>query len=486
MTIRTLTLGALAGTMLAFGAQAADTNAEGAAALQKALIGWLPEKVVATQFLTAVPEGDHYKIDMDFAKLVNGLAPPDAGVTVSGSQSMAIYPAAGADGLMAVKSGPQPVDLRAKWDKGPEKGNLNYLIQAFEWSGQFDPAIHLFRSGMGRASGTSFSMDDGKQKMESSTGPVDFTQSANRNADQSTDIVSAGTLTDLKQTVSAPDSPPVTFGVGSVKVNAAMKGLKINEVMALIGFVMDRSKQKDLSVEEKKSLALLARQALPVMTSLDEDVKAENITVAMPGVGVKLASVTYGIGMSGFSDNADFRLSFGATNPEITGVPQVIAYGDLIPKEFKLALAIPNLNFATAANTFLDQADFSKPEPLTREQSDAIGKLFVKDGRIDVNVPELTARSNLYDISVTGKFSSFVEEQPVKASAEFDVTARNIDGTIKGIQELAQRVPDLNTASFGLMMAKGMAKNDPDGTSRWKVEVSDDGVVKINGQQLPH
>lgn len=486
MTIRSLTLGLLAGATLAFGAHAADTNAEGAAALTKALTGWLPEKIAASQFLTAVPEGDHYKIDLDFAKLVNGLAPPDAGVVVSGSQSMKIYPPEGAEGLMAVKGEPQALDIRAKWDKAPEKGSLAYLVKDFEWSGQFDPAIRLFRSGMGHASGGTVTMDDGKQKLEASFGPLDFTQSSTANPDKTTDLASGGTIAGFKETITGPDTPPVTFTVDKLKADATIKGVKVNEIKELIGFVMDHAKEKDLKVEDKKALALLARKALPLLSSIDENVVMDNIIIAAPGVGVKVQNVTYGFGMNGLTDNSNFRLAFGFTNPEVTGIPQVLAYGDLIPKDFRMNIEIPNLNFASAANAFFDQADFDKPEPLTKEQSDAIGKLFLKDGRVDVDVPELSARSNLYDISVSGKFSSFVEEKPVKATAEFDVTARNIDGTIKGIQELAQRVPDLNTASFGLMMAKGMAKTDPDGTSHWKVEVSDDGVVKINGQQLPH
>ncbi len=35
-----------------------------------------------------------------------------------------------------------------------------------------------------------------------------------------------------------------------------------------------------------------------------------------------------------------------------------------------------------------------------------------------------------------------------------------------------------------MMMAKGFAKTDPDGRSRWDINVAGDGSVAINGQQI--
>lgn len=484
MRIRTLLLGTVAGGMMMTAAQAADVDAKGAADMQKAILSILPEKAAASGFVEVTPEKDHYRFAIDFGKLVRAFVPAGE-LDLSAVYDGLLFPAAGPDGLVQLRRDPSDMNISARWDKAGEKGNLSYLFRDVTFDGQYDPALYYFRSFVMHGSGGSFKSDSGPQKLDGSFGPFDQTVNAARNGDGSVDIGMTGRATGFRESVKDDKGISVVIGGETANVDASFKALKTTEIYQIFQFFSTHASKEKLETEEKKELAGLVSKALPLFGSIDETLSASNITVEAQGVRVKIGKVDYRIGMDGIRDGAEIRFGFSIANPDISGVPQMMLYGDLMPRDISLSIAVPGLNFASPTRAFLEQADFSKAEPLTKEQSDAIGKLFLADGRVTVAVPEFSARSGLYDVSAKGTISTDVQVDPPKATADFDVTARDIDKTIKGIQELGQKIPELNSASFVLMMAKGMAKTEADGSAHWKVEVSDDGTVKVNGQVMP-
>nr|WP_316655210.1 hypothetical protein [uncultured Gellertiella sp.] len=486
MTFRIFSLGLMAATCLAGPAFSADTTADAAAALLKSMTSWMPEKLAASGALAVTPEGDHFRVRADFSRLDAALAPLKIDLALKGVIDYMVYPPSGAEGLMAVKREAAPIDITGNWGKGAEKGNISYKVDGAAYDGQFDPAIPYFRSVTAHSAGQHIVINNGPQKTDVTAGRSDQSQSSNRNADRSLDFSGTGSVANLVETVSGPGPVAVALTMDKFGYDVSMKGLKAAELVAIYDFAAQHWNDKALVAKDTLALAGLVGKALPVMTGVEEKIDINGFAVSGPGFGVKLAKLSYGVGTSGFTDNAEAHFGLGFSDPDISGVPQMVAYGDLVPKEFTMNMSVPGLNFATLFNSFMKQADFSKAEPLTREQSEALGRLFVKDGHVNIAVPVLTARNPLYDISVTGQFSVNTVDQPTRASADFDITARNLDTTIKGIQQLGQTIPQLNSAAFGLMMANGMAKKDADGASHWKIEVSEDGVTKVNGQVMPH
>ena len=67
-----------------------------------------------------------------------------------------------------------------------------------------------------------------------------------------------------------------------------------------------------------------------------------------------------------------------------------------------------------------------------------------------------------------------------------DVTikAKDLDKTIKYLQDNAQKVPEFGQASFMVLMMKGFGKADADGTTVWNVKLDETGKVTINGQEM--
>jgi hypothetical protein len=485
MKIRSLCFGALAAGSFTVAAQAAEVDAKGASELVKSLTDFLPEKAASSGFLEAVPQGDHYRLSADFGRLVRAFLPAGE-LDVSGLYDLLVFPPAGPEGLMAVRRDSSDLALSARWNKEGMKGNLAYLLKDVTFDGQFDPSIPYFRDAVSHASGGTMTSDDGKQQLEASFGPIDQKLSSVRNPDGSVDIGGTAEISGFRETIRGQDMPTVTFNMGTMSVDAAVKGLRLQELKSVFEFLSVRASQESLSTDEKKTLAELARKILPVMTGIEEKITVEKLAVEASGFGLTFDKAGYVFGMGGLGDRSEVHFGFSLDKPKVTGVPEMMLYGDLLPEAVNIAVSIPELNFKSAVDTFFAEADFDKPEPLTEAQSEALGRAFLPDGRLKVAFPDISARSGVYDVAITGSMSVDIQSKPEKASADFDVTAKDIDRTIKSIQELAQKVPQLNTTSFVLMMAKGMAKTDADGTSRWKVEVSEDQVVKVNGQVMPH
>lgn len=483
MHYRTVLLGTVAALGLSTAAIAAEPTPEGAQAIVKALTGYLPANVTETGFVTAIPEGDHYRLSVDFSKLVSLFKSESGKINFSALYDLQVFPPEGPEGLMKIRRESAPLSMNGAWDIGAEKGNFSYLIKDYVFDGQFDPAISYVRSATGHASGGSMNSDDGKARMTASFGPADFVMAGQKNAAGAVDLSSNGTVSGLSETITPKEGAAMTMSMGNIAVDAKVTGLKIRELSDLVGFLISHAEEKTpMPAATRKAAADLLAKAMPGLDAVTEEIRVDDLAVMSSGITAKFGSLGYRLGFTGLKDDSQVVFGLSVTDPQITGVPQVVAFGDLIPKSVTMSVSINGLNFATMANRFIEQAD----KDLSDAEMDAIGKAILKDGRMQIEVPEFEATSPLYNISVKGHVDTDVQNEPAKANAVFDVTARDLDKTIKGIQDLAQSVPDLNTASFGLMMAKGMAKNEADGSSHWKVEVAEDGQVKINGQVMPH
>ena len=482
MHYRSFLLGSVAALCLSTAAPAAEPTPEGAEAIVKALTGLLPEEVTKTGFIAAVPDGDHYRLSVDIGKLAVLFKPEKGKLNLSSLYELQVFPPEGPDGLMRVKRDSLPLTVAGDWDIGTEKGSIDYLVKDFVFDGQFDPAISYFRSATGHTSGGTMQSSDGKAKVNASFGPSDYTMAGQKNATGAVDVATSGSISGLSETITGPDAPPVTLTMGNISVDAKATGVKVKELSALVSFVLAHIEEKKLSPEAKREILGLLSKAMPGLDAVTEEIKIDDFSVLANGITAKFGSLGYRLGFTGLKDDSEVQFGLSLANPELNGIPQVVAFGDLIPKNVTMTVSINGLNFKTMVDKFMQEAETE----LTDAKMDEIGKAILKDGRLQVEIPEFAATSPLYNLTVKGHVTTEASAEPVKATAEFDVTAHDLDKTIKGIQDLAQSVPDLNTASFGLMMAKGMAKNEPDGSSHWKVEVSESGEVKINGQVMPH
>jgi hypothetical protein len=156
-------------------------------------------------------------------------------------------------------------------------------------------------------------------------------------------------------------------------------------------------------------------------------------------------------------------------------------YVAFIPDAADIQLQVPNLNFSALMDV-LQQTDFKVPDNNTAMDVKLQQAMF-PDGTMTINFPKISAVSGLYDVEASGSMRGSLNEKD-RVSMKMTVLARDLDKTIAAVQEAAKTKTDLAQLSFGLMMAKGFAKTDADGRSRWEIDLSDDGGVKVNGQVI--
>lgn len=104
---------------------------------------------------------------------------------------------------------------------------------------------------------------------------------------------------------------------------------------------------------------------------------------------------------------------------------------------------------------------------------------------LKVDFQDTYARSQFYDITLSGSLDLNLADRRDQGEANFTITARDLDKTVSFLQTNANSVPQFGQASFFVLMAKGLGKQQPDGTIVWNVNIDRSAAVTVNGRPLP-
>lgn len=461
-------------------AQAADIDQAGAETLKSSLTHYLPKDLAESGFLTVRPGAGRYEIGVDLMRLIGDKLPADFKIVGLEPFAMSATPAE-TDRWTVDSNG--KFDVTATYKAGETPGTMRYVIDSYTSSGLLDPAISYFRNATFAASGVRFSSEQGPEKVDASFDSMNYTMTSADAAGGTLDFTASGAATGFKETVVTKEAPPFDISADSIAVDATIKGMMLREVNDVVMFVLDHLKEKRLTEEQQAALKDKVLKALPLAASIDETVRLSNLSVGTPLGPFSFKGVDYGIGISGLSDVARLGISIKAHDPKAPDGVVPAAYMPLLPADTEVSFSFRNINIGDFLKGFIEKADFTKDVPMSDEESAALAKRIFPDGRVTMDFDRIAARSDVYDVEMSGQLHSPVEDTR-QVSMTATVLARNFERTIAFVQEAAKADPELNQLSFGMMMAKGFAKSEADGTQRWDVAVNEDGSVDINGQQL--
>lgn len=479
MQLKTIAATGLISMALLSTAAAVDINQKGAADIQKNLTRFLP-KEVGKGFVTVNPAGTRYEVIYDFAKLLTKVNPAD--FAVKGLQPWSLFATPEDGGLWKIE-GNNSLDVTGSFKAaGQPKTEFTYLIDSLVSNGVFDPAISYLKSGDFTMKAVRFSSKTEKEEVSAETGPSTYKMtSSDSDLPDRTNFAGSGTMSDFVEKISGKDVPPVEIRADSVDFAAAVNGVSVKNIMDLAAFFVEHSEEKKLRRAESEEIKDLLRKSFPLMTSLNETVTLNKLNVSSVGGNGGAETVDYTIGMSGPSDAMRFDVGLSAKQISFDSplVPQM--YAALVPEELQMQMSFPEIDVAAFGEELL-KADFTETKKSDPEMDKAFEKLL-SDGNMVVGFPKISAKSSVYDAEISGELRGkpgSSKEYSMNAS----IVARDFDKTIAAIQDLAKANPELNQVSFGLMMAKGFAKADPDGRQRWDIDVARDGSIKINGQVI--
>ncbi|WP_411197097.1 hypothetical protein [Rhizobium sp.] len=480
MRLKLVTATSLLALCLVTTAQSVEINQDGANAVKDTLTKLLPQDLAKSGLVTVNPAGARYEIIYDLAKLLAKADP--ATFAINGLTPFSMFATPLDSGLWNIE-GDNKLDVSGHF-KGPDQkpADFSYSIASLVYSGVFDPAISYLRSGTATAKDIKLSSKSETEEVHASIAGMDQKLSSTDSAGGNgrIDFVGSGTMSNFVEQVSGLQMPPVEIRADSIDVEAKVNGLPAKQIREIVLFVLDHLDEKELSPENSDKIKGMLKEAFPILASFSETIGVNNLAVSsqMGNAGVK--AFGYNLAVDGPSNAMRFGFGMNAQDISFDSPLMPASYSPFLPTSFELQLAMPNLDFATFGEAFMAM-DFNDKAPET--SGEEMGKKLFRDGRIAVEFPKVSAKSDVYDVDVTGKIEGRVDTEK-DYSMEATILARDLDKTIAAVQELAKTDPDLNQVSFGIMMVKGFAKTDADGRTRWDISVSRDGSVAINGQQI--
>ncbi|OWV88908.1 hypothetical protein ATY78_20640 [Rhizobium sp. R635] len=478
MRLKLVTATSMLALCLFTAAEGAEINQDGAKTVKETLTKLLPEDWAKSGFITVNPAGTRYEVIYDLAKLIAKTDP--ATFTIKGLTPFSMFATPLDSGLWNVE-GDNKFNVSGHF-KGPDQKptDFTYSIASLVYTGVFDPAISYLRSGTFAAKDIKMSSKSETEEVHATIASMDQKLSSADSAGGNgrVDFAGTGSMSDFVEQVSGLQMPPVEFRAGSIDFEAKVNGLPAKQLRDMVFFVLDHLDEKELSPEDSAKIKGIVKEAFPLLTLFSETIGVHDLTISseMGKGGAK--AFGYNLAIDGPSDA--MRFGFGLNAQEISlDTPLMPAnYASFMPTNFDFQLAVPNLDFASLGDALM-AVDFNAEAP--EKSGEEMAKKLFRDGRLAVEFPKISAKSDVYDIDMSGKIEGRVDTEK-DYSMEATILARDLDKTIASIQELAKTDPDLNQVSFGIMMVKGFAKTDPDGRSRWDISISRDGAIAVNGQ----
>lgn len=466
-------------------ALAADVNEQGAKDLFNNLTYFLPDDLAKSGAISVKPVASHYEVTYDFQRMLAKLKIHD--LDIKGLEPLKMLATPQDDGLWKIE-GNNAFDITAhsKPGKGPDT-EVRYALNSSTVEGLFDPALHYLRSMDMKGKGIIFNTkttDEEKnvQKNDATIDSIGYTlSSADSGEPGRLDIKMNGSLQSLYDKISTEEATLGEIKVASIDFNMGATKLPLKAVNSILQFVSLHKDEKKLSDKDAEALKTLITDAMPIAGSFEESVGINGISVTTPLGNGGLDKLGYFFKIAGPANamSADFGLNATKLTLESALVPE--DYMAFIPDSADFQVQVPNLNFSAMMDVF-KQADLKNPDA-DKDMDTKLQQAMFPDGTVQINFPKISAVSGLYDIEATGTMRGWLNEKD-RVSMKMSVLARDLDKTIAAVQEAAKAKPDLSQLSFGLMMAKGFAKTDADGRSRWDIDLSDDGHVSVNGQVM--
>jgi hypothetical protein len=460
--------------------QAAEIGEHGAKELRGALTQFLPRDLANGGFVTVTPAGNRYEVGYDLSKFFDKIS--SANFAISGLKPFSMFAEPMEKGLWKI-DGDNAFDISINSSAGKTGGStLNYSMASLVYTGVFDPAISYMRSMEVTGKGMKMLSVVGQETTEATNDDINYKVNTVDGAKPGqVDVQVTSATSGFSENIITAGAPAVGFKSDSMNFDAKATGIPINDLRKLIRFVFEHVKAKELSKSGSDKFKTLVRNAMPLFDEFNETAGMNNLSVTTPFGNAGLTKLGLSIKMNGITKASNIGIGLSAEGLKLDPGMIPATYEALVPDAAVFEVGVPDINFADAMNILL-QTDFSKSGPAAK-LDEKLGKAILPSGLLTIDFPKVSATSGVYDVELSGTMTGDVTKKD-SYSMKATVLARDYDKTIAFIQNAAKTDPDLNQVSFGMMMAKGFAKTDPDGRQRWDVEIADDETVTVNGQVI--
>ena len=486
---RTLLMGLAAAAIPLVSAAAAPATPEEAARLSALFERYVSHPAAGQpNGITVAPEGESYLVTVDLKRAAAGLE--SFGLTIDPYTSKSMLTPQ-TDGTWKVHSDDNPPLVMHLGTQ-----TVSFAATSSTYDGVYDPKLRAFTSFTQQQAGTTTTQTtpSGNQirRIDKVTLSGNGVAAEGGTVTTTAHYAGTGIATDMVFKAPPPPDgavpgnpavpPPARPGTAisatapNGTLDVALDRLRTGALLDLLAFIVAHPTHDSL-VAAQGDLKGLLRAGLPFTDALKESGSVSGLAVTTPIGVVSTKTLSAGLDATGLAATGRAALTLAMTDLAVPPGQLPPWSSGLVPKALDLHVAVDGFHAADAARETVDDIDLAKDVVITPDQKAAVGaKLWPGDGTVTLAPSRLTTA--MLDIRMDGKAA--MGAQP---TGSVTVTATGLDKEIAALQAQAATDPGAGQVLGPLVLAKNLAKPNPDGSLTWLIEFGT-GPVKINGATL--
>ncbi len=484
---RRLLLATAAAAIPALSAAAAPATPEEAARLKAVLERYVSQPAPGeTSGVTVEPKGDAYALTLDLKRAAAALS--SFGVTID-PYVTAVTLTPLPDGTWKVHSDDSPPLVLHVGQQ-----TVNFAAASSAFDGLFDPKLHALSSYKQEQTGYTLAQTAPTLTQNRRIDKV-LLNGTGVAAENGTTTVqghyaTSGTAADVvfKPGPSAPVSgnpavpPParpgmvLSYTTPDSTNDFAFDRLRAGSLLDLWAFVVAHPTH-DSIVASQGDLKAMLQAGLPFFDALKESASLSTLAVTTP-IGVVTAKTLGGsIDAAGLSGTGNMAYAISIADLVIPPGQLPPWSAGLVPKALDLHVALDGFHATEAGQELIKDVDLSKDVIISPEQKEAVSHLFWPGtGTVTLAPSRITTAA--LDLKMEGRANM----GPTPAGS-VTITGTGLDKEIAALQAQAATDPGAGQVLGPLVLAKNLAKPNPDGSLTWVIAFGT-GPVTINGATL--
>lgn len=432
--------------------------------------------------VTVTADGDAYRVVLDAGPLLAKVpAEAQATITVSPMEMMLTD---NGDGTWAVT---QDQALSFTMKVGNEL-DMTVSADSLSCDGTYETALKAFAAQACTVS--NLKMD--QTQMDPTLGEVktnyvitagEYELASKAGANGGVDSTTAYTITGLDQTITMPMGEgmppmPIRITAGEYALSGTGTGFRNDAILSLLAWFVAHPDPALISAGKGEIKGLVAG-GLPLFDHLQADGTITDVNVETPIGPVAIAELGLDVELRGAVSDGLFReaISFdGLTLPP--GVIPPFAEG-LVPERFSIDFAVDKFDAAAAAQVLLGLFDLPEGAEPPEGFDMTLLSALMPDGTVGITLAPGEVANATYTLTYEGSMTAGPAAMPVGAGK---VTATGYDAAMALLDGAPDDMKGQLLPAMG--MARGLAKDQGDGTLVWELDATEPGTFKINGMDL--
>lgn len=432
--------------------------------------------------VTVETDGDGYALTIDIAPLTAKATDPNTTLSLT---PIELSLTDKGEGKWDV-SQDGPLEMKLKSGSAVE---ANIKIESYTWEGVFDEALNTFESASGEMKNMSLveTINDaaqGKMNVSATVKSAKIEQTGVAGANGGVDSTSKYVLDGISETIVTPGNPAtnapalnlvITAETGNYDVTG--KGFMAKSMLDIVAFVISHQ-SKDLIIKDQVALKTMITSALPLFENMSATSTFNKVAVATPIGPVAFDSMSVVVDMNGLVKDGKLRESVAFTGISIPTAIIPPWATTLVPKNVTFDVQGSGFDLAAPTALMINALDLAKDPPLPAGFEATLLPVTLPKGTADITLHPTSISNDLYSVSAEGTMTAG-PSTPIP-SGQATVKVKGLDEIMKVIQA-APPEAGLQSGTAVIVVAKGLAKTDADGSLTWVVESKGDGKVLVNG-----